>query len=117
MTIQPVTADIARSMNLPSVKGALVNGVEPGSPADNAGLKTGDVITKFNGQAIDNGNDLRNLVASTAPGSKATVTIVRDGRSQDITVQLANARARCGAQCALGRGQTPTRTSASRSSR
>jgi len=92
VTIQPVTADIARSLNLPSVKGALVNGVEPGSPADGAGLKTGDVITKFNGQALDNGNDLRNLVAATAPGSKATVTILRDGRSQDLAVQLANAR-------------------------
>jgi Do/DeqQ family serine protease len=92
VTIQPVTADIARSLNLPSVKGALVNGVEPGSPADGAGLKTGDVITRFNGQALDNGNDLRNLVAATAPGSKATVTILRDGRSQDLAVQLANAK-------------------------
>ena len=92
VTIQPVTADIARSLNLPSVKGALVNDVESGSPAANAGLKTGDVITKFNGQALDNGNDLRNLVAATAPGSKATVTILRDGRSQDIAVQLANAK-------------------------
>ncbi|MBK5295606.1 MAG: DegQ family serine endoprotease [Vicinamibacteria bacterium] len=92
VTIQPVTADIARSLDLPSVKGALVNGVEPGSPADHAGVKTGDVITKFNGLALDNGNDLRNLVASTAPGSKATVTIVRQGHSQDVAVQLANAR-------------------------
>ena len=92
VTIQPVTADIARSLNLPSVKGALVNGVEPGSPAAHAGLETGDVITKFNGQALDSGNDLRNLVASTAPGSKATVTIVRQGRTQDVAVQLANAK-------------------------
>ncbi len=92
VTIQPVTADIARSLNLPSVKGAIVNGVEPGSPADRAGLETGDVITKFNGQAVESGNDLRNLVASTAPGSKATVTIVRQGRTQDVAVQLANAR-------------------------
>ena len=92
VTIQPVTADIARSLNLPSVKGAIVNGVEPGSPADRAGLETGDVITKFNGQALESGNDLRNLVASTAPGSKATVTIVRQGRTQDVAVQLANAK-------------------------
>jgi serine protease Do len=89
VTIQPVTADIARSMNLASVKGALVNGVEPGSPADNAGLKTGDVITKFNGAAVESSNDLRNHVASTAPGSKATVTIVRQGRTEELPVQLA----------------------------
>jgi serine protease Do len=92
VTIQPVTADVARSLNLQSVKGALVNGVEPGSPADTAGLKTGDVITKFNGVALDNGNELRNHVASTAPGSKATITIVRDGRVQDVGIQLADAK-------------------------
>ncbi len=68
VTIQPVTGDIARSMNLPTVKGALVNGVEPGSPAATAGLKTGDVITKFNGQAIENGNDLRNHRGLDGPG-------------------------------------------------
>jgi serine protease Do len=92
VTIQPVTADIARSLNLPSVKGALINSVEPGSPADTAGLKTGDVITKFNGVTLDNGNDLRNIVASTAPGSKATVTVVRQGRTEDMAVQLVNVR-------------------------
>jgi serine protease Do len=94
VTIQPVTADIARSMNLASVKGALINGVEPGSPADNAGLKTGDVITKFNGGAVESTNDLRNHVAATAPGSKATVTIVRQGRTEDVPVQLARLESR-----------------------
>jgi len=94
VTIQPVTADIARSMNLASVKGALINGVEPGSPADNAGLKTGDVITKFNGGAVESSNDLRNHVASTAPGSKATVTIVRQGRTEDVPVQVAKLESR-----------------------
>ena len=94
VTIQPVTADIARSMNLASVKGALINGVEPGSPAASAGLKTGDVITKFNGGAVESSNDLRNHVASTAPGSKATVTIVRQGRTEDVPVQLAKLESR-----------------------
>jgi serine protease Do len=94
VTIQPVTADIARSMNLASVKGALINGVEPGSPADNAGLKTGDVITKFNGEAVESSNELRNHVAATAPGSKASVTIVRQGRTEDVPVQLAKLESR-----------------------
>ncbi len=89
VTIQPVTADIARSLGLDTVKGALVNNVEAGSPAAQAGLAAGDVITKFNGQVLDSGNDLRNLVASTAPGSKASVTVVRDGRTKDVDVQLA----------------------------
>jgi serine protease Do len=94
VTIQPVTADIAHSMNLASVKGALINGVEPGSPADNAGLKTGDVITKFNGEAVESSNDLRNHVAATAPGSKASITIVRQGRTEDVPVQLAKLESR-----------------------
>ncbi len=94
VTIQPVTADIARSMNLASVRGALINGVEPGSPADNAGLKTGDVITKFNGEAVESSNDLRNHVAATAPGSKATVSIVRQGRTEDVPVHLAKLESR-----------------------
>ncbi len=105
VTIQPVTGDIARSMNLPTVKGALVNGVEPGSPAAIAGLTTGDVITKFNGQAIENGNDLRNHVASTAPGSRATVTIVRNGRTEDVTVQVAKLEGRS-ARSRSGDGET-----------
>lgn len=103
VTIQPVTADIARSLNLPAVKGALVNSVEPGSPADNAGVKTGDVITKFNGETLDSGNDLRNHVAATAPGSKATVTVVRNGRTEDVPVHLARLEAR-GAARQAGEG-------------
>jgi Do/DeqQ family serine protease len=89
VTIQPITADIARSLNLPTVKGAIVSGVEPGTPAAASGLQAGDVITKFNGASIDNGNDLRNRVASTAPGTKATVTVVRDGQTRDVPVSLA----------------------------
>jgi serine protease Do len=89
VTIQPVTADIARSLGLSEVKGALVNSVEDGGPAARAGLKAGDVITHFNGRELDTGNELRNQVAATAPGTKATMTVVRDGRSEDRTVEVA----------------------------
>jgi Do/DeqQ family serine protease len=94
VTIQPVTADIARSLDLPAVKGALVNGVEPGTPAAAAGLKAGDVITRFNGADVANGNELRNRVAATPPGSRATVSVVRQGRTEEVTVQLARLDAR-----------------------
>ncbi len=88
VTIQPVTADIAESLQLDDVRGALVNGVDAGGPADRAGLQTGDVITRFNGEVLSGGNELRNMVAASVPGSKATVTVVRDGRARDLVVEL-----------------------------
>jgi serine protease Do len=89
VTIQPVTGDIAKSLGLSEVKGALVNNVEAGGPAAAAGVKAGDVIVKFNGRELDNGNDLRNHVAATAPGTKATITVVRGGKTEDRTVEIA----------------------------
>jgi Do/DeqQ family serine protease len=89
VTVQPVTADIASSLHLAEIHGALVNGVTPGSPAAKAGIQTGDVITKFNGTAIDSGNDLRNLVSSTAPGTTAELTVVRDRKAEQVRVTLA----------------------------
>ena len=80
----------------------MVNGVDAGSPAARAGLETGDVITKFNGQTLENGNALRNLVASSAPGSKATITVVRGGQSKDITVELERLEPRASASRSTG---------------
>ena len=92
--VQPVTADIARSLALDEIGGALVSSVEPASPAASAGIRTGDVITEFNGREIRTANDLRNFVASTEPGSKATVTVLRAGRSERLDMTLAAREAR-----------------------
>ncbi len=89
VVVQPVTADIAASLKLADVKGALVNGVEPDGPAAKAGIRTGDVITEFNGTAIENGNDLRNYVSSTAPGTPAKLTVIRNNKQEAISVTLA----------------------------
>jgi serine protease Do len=89
VTIQPVTSEIARSLGLPDVRGALVNTVTAGSPADKAGVKRGDVITAFNGEAVKSGNELRNEVAQLPPGSTVKLTIVRDGKEQTTNVTLA----------------------------
>jgi S1-C subfamily serine protease len=62
--------------------------VKPGSAADQAGLKKGDVITAFNGTEINEPNVFRNLVASTAPGTDVTLTIIRDGREQQVRARL-----------------------------
>jgi serine protease Do len=84
VTIQNVTADIASSLKLPDTSGALVNSVEPGSAADRAGLKQGDLIVGIDGEKISDNNALRNRVAGTRPGSKIAVEILRDGRAQTV---------------------------------
>jgi serine protease Do len=86
--MQPITDDIAKALKLGSNSGAAVTQVTPGSGADKAGLKPGDIIVGYNGQPITQAADLPPLVGMTAPGSKATVTILRDGKKQDVTVTI-----------------------------
>ena len=86
--VQAVTEDIAQSLGLKEAKGVIVGSVQRGSAAERAGLKQGDVITAFNGAAVGDANELRNLVAATPPGTDAQLTVVRDGREQQITVTL-----------------------------
>jgi Do/DeqQ family serine protease len=93
VTVQRVTSDIAASLGLKDVGGAIISGVEPGSAAERAGLKQGDVIQTFNGQRVQDTNTLRNRVAEMQPGSSATVGIIRDGASRDVTVKLDEASA------------------------
>jgi Do/DeqQ family serine protease len=88
VTIQPVTSDIARSLGLEQVRGALVNAVTPGGPADKGGVKRGDVITAVNGAAIRDGNGLRNHVAQLQPGSPVKLSVVRNGSEQALNVTL-----------------------------
>ena len=88
VTIQAISADLAASLNLPAARGAIVSSVQPGGPAERAGLKRGDVITAFNDQAVADSNNLRNLVASSAPGAEVTLTVFREGREQKFKVTL-----------------------------
>jgi serine protease Do len=86
--VQAVTDDIAQSLGMKEARGVIVGPVQKGSAAEKAGLKTGDVITAFNGSAVNDANELRNLVAATQPGTDATLTILRDGREQQVKVTL-----------------------------
>jgi S1-C subfamily serine protease len=88
VTIQNVTADIAASLNLPNVGGALVSGVEPDSAAARAGVRQGDVIVALDGEKLADNNALRNRIAGTKPGSKVAVEVLRDGRSQTLSATL-----------------------------
>jgi serine protease Do len=86
--VQPVTSDLAESLNIKRVGGAIIGKVTPDSAADRAGLKRGDVIQSFNGQAVSDINSLRNHVADAQPGSNASVVIVRDGAEKTVSVKL-----------------------------
>jgi S1-C subfamily serine protease len=88
VVVQAVTEDIAQSFSLKEARGVIVGTVQPGSAADKAGIKREDIITAFNGNAVNDANELRNLVAATQPGTEATVTILRDGREQQVKVTL-----------------------------
>lgn len=89
VTIQPITADLASSLDLPAARGAIVTSVAAGGPAQRAGIKRGDVITAINKQPVVDDNSLRNLVASNAPGSNVEVTALRNGRDQNFQIALA----------------------------
>lgn len=86
--IQEVTDEIAQSLDLDEAKGALVARVEPGGPAEKAGLKTGDLILEFNGQKVDRLKDLPKLVAATKAGENSKVRILRDGKEQVVNVMV-----------------------------
>ena len=88
VSVQPVTSDLAASLGLSDTRGAIVNSVDPGSAAERAGVKRGDVIVSFNGQPVTEYNALRNRVAEAKPGTNATVGIVRDGSEKTLTVTL-----------------------------
>jgi S1-C subfamily serine protease len=70
------------------VVGAAVTAVTPGSPADRAGIKVHDVITKVNDQAIDDSHPLKDVLRQYAPGTKVTVTVYRGGKNQTLQVTL-----------------------------
>lgn len=89
VTVQTVTSDLAASLGLPRVEGAMVSAVEDGSPAAKAGVKQGDVIVGLEGHSVPDSNSLRNRIASTRPGTDVTLKVFRDGQEQQLTARLA----------------------------
>ena len=87
--IEPVTKEIAESIGLGKAQGALINRIEPGAPADKAGLEAGDVIIKLDGKAIEKSSDLPRLVGNTKPGTKSTLTVFRRGSIKELSIVIA----------------------------
>jgi serine protease Do len=88
VTVQGISSDMAESLGLKQTTGAIVSSVMPGSAAERAGMKRGDVIESFNGQPVHDMNMLRNHVAEAGPGSTAEVKILRDGSEKELSVKL-----------------------------
>jgi len=86
--VYDINDDFVKLLNLESKKGALVNTVETGSPADKAGLKRYDVIIGINGEPIETGDDLQFKIAEIKPGTKVDLTIIRDGKENTIPVKI-----------------------------
>jgi serine protease Do len=88
VNIQAVTPALAKSLNLPDQKGALVADVNPEAPAAQAGLKRGDVIVAYNGQEVADSQSLPARVAATPVGQQAIVTVRRDGQLLELPVKI-----------------------------
>ncbi|MCI0455123.1 MAG: DegQ family serine endoprotease [Candidatus Dadabacteria bacterium] len=86
--VQPITPAIAENLKLKEAKGALVGDVAPDSPAGNAGIQRGDVIIDFNGNRIEDVNDLTTLAAATPPGMEVKLKVIKEGEEKEINVKL-----------------------------
>jgi serine protease Do len=88
VVIQEVSKDLATSFGMDRPRGALVNSVEKGSPADKAGVEATDIITKFDGKTVEASNDLPRIVGSTRPGSKVDLEVWRKGAARTLRLDV-----------------------------
>jgi len=104
--IQRLTPEVAEKLGVPGKGGALVSDVTKDGPAEKAGIRSGDVIVAFNGKEIRDEHELPAVVASTRPGKKADVKVVRDGKEIVIPVTIAEMEGEPGKR---GGGPDPSR--------
>ncbi len=110
--ISTVSKDVAESIGLGKAQGALVTGVEAGSPAEKAGVEAGDVITKFDGKPLDKLADLPRWVGNTKPGAKSVITVFRRGKSLDLPVTIVEIPNETNTKAAAGKEPESTKSSA-----
>jgi len=85
----PIDQDTQKLLNLKSKKGALINDVTQGGPAEKAGFKPYDVVVEIDGQVIENSNDLRMKIADVPPGTKVEFKVIRDGKEKTLPATIA----------------------------
>jgi serine protease Do len=89
IAMQPVTKELARSFHMDDTTGAIITHIEKDAPAERAGARAGDVVLEWNGEKIDDPNELPRLVAATKPGSLAHMAIWREGQRQTLELRVA----------------------------
>jgi serine protease Do len=109
VTIQGVSKDLADSFGLKKPQGALVAAVEPRSPADRAGIKTGDIILGVDGRDIDNSIDLPRVIGESRPGTQVKLKIWRQGETKEIAASLGEMPAE-----KVASAETPSKTKPSK---
>jgi serine protease Do len=88
VTPEDISADRAKELKLSAARGVYVGEVEKDSPAEKAGLKSGDVILEFNGAHVEGVTQFRRLVRETPPGHSVSIVVSRDGKSQSLNATL-----------------------------
>jgi serine protease Do len=88
ISMEDVTPENAGFFNLPDASGAIVSQVTPGSPADEAGLKSGDVLRELNGEKIADGSALQVAVSELAPGADISLGILRNSKPETLKVTV-----------------------------
>ena len=79
---------LAAAMGAPDMKGALVDRVFPDTPAEQAGLRHGDIIREVDGQTLENSKELQNIISHKRPGDKVNIALLRKGEKKDFTIEL-----------------------------
>jgi serine protease Do len=88
VAIQDLSPDLAKSFGLKHATGALISDVTADGPADEAGIKQGDVIVEYQGERVDDPAALQRMVTRTPVGTKATVKVLRDGHEKELTLKI-----------------------------
>jgi serine protease Do len=104
--IQDLNQDLASSFGYDSRDGVLIGDVDPASPAGKAGLRSGDIVLKYDGEPVKKADDLRMRVANTKPGDKVDLEVYRDGKTKTIDVTIGELEAEDVAENHPGGAQT-----------
>jgi S1-C subfamily serine protease len=86
--VQDITPALVQSLGLPAIRGVVTSYVEPGSPAERAGVRPGDVVVAVNGETIDSVRQARRAIFGSRVGDTITVTVLRSGERKDFNIKL-----------------------------